>query len=89
MKYQTLIAIIILCVFASIAFGQKMTVKDSDSNILMEVNDEGNIGSITLPDTNTALGSQTNKLYNLNGSLIWNGTALGAAGSAGGCRGRI
>jgi len=42
------------------------------------------MGAILLPDTSAALSSQTNKLYNLNGTLIWNGTALGSAGSAGG-----
>lgn len=64
-----------------LAFAQ-MNVKDNDNHILMQVNDEGTMGSITLPDTNAALSTQTNKLYNLNGSLIWNGTALGAAGSS-------
>jgi hypothetical protein len=79
------IAVCIL-IFVSIQFvyAQKMTVKDSDTNILMEVNDEGTMGSITLPDTNAVLSSETNKLYNLNGALIWNGTALVTTGSAGG-----
>ena len=80
--------LIVLCILSAISIqyvhAQKMTVKDSDSNILMEVNDEGTMGAITLPDTNTALSSETNKLYNLNGSLIWNGTALGTIRSAGG-----
>ena len=68
---------------AGAVFAQKMTVKDSDANILMEVNDEGTVGSITVP-----LGSApvitTNKLYNVSGSLFWSGSALGTAGSAGG-----
>jgi len=84
MRKRAIIPMILLFAIASTAMGQKMTVKDSDANVLMEVNDEGTMGSITLPDTNAALGSETNKLYNLNGTLIWNGSALGTAGSAGG-----
>ena len=38
----------------------------SDSNVLMEVNDEGTMGYITLPDNKTALIVETNKLYNIN-----------------------
>ncbi len=64
-------------------FAQKMTVEDSDSNILMEVNDEGTVGSITLPAGFTPAAT-ANKLYNVSGSLFWNGSALGTAGSAGG-----
>jgi hypothetical protein len=64
-------------------FAQKMTVKDSDANILMEVNDEGAVGSITVP-SGSAPSITTNKLYNVGGSLYWNGSALGAAGSASG-----
>jgi hypothetical protein len=84
MRCRVVLFILCMAVGANFAMAQKMTVKDSDSNVLMEVNDEGTMGSIVLPDTNAALSSQTNKLYNLNGSLIWNGTTLGTAGSAGG-----
>jgi hypothetical protein len=66
---------VLLCLCGT-GFSQKMTVKDDDNHMLMEVNDEGTMGSISLPDTNAALGSQANKLYNLNGSLIWNGNPL-------------
>jgi len=58
----------------------KLLVKDSDANMLLEVNDEGTMGSITLPDTSTTLGSATNKLYNLSGALIWNGDTLSTSG---------
>ena len=84
MKNGIAIALVLLLVFSNHVLAQKMIVKDSDSNVLMEVNDEGTMGSITLPDTNVTLSSETNKLYNLNGSLIWNGSVLGTAGSAGG-----
>jgi trimeric autotransporter adhesin len=62
-------------------FAQKMTVKDSDAYVLMEVNDEGKVGSITLP-SGAAPSTTTNKLYNQDGSLYWNGAALAAGGSA-------
>jgi len=65
------------------ATGDKMTVKDEDSNILMEVTDEGNAGAIYLKPL-SSIGTYTDKLYNMGGSLIWNGDALGTAGSAGG-----
>ena len=76
MRKQILILSIFLFVFANAAMAQKMTVKDSDSNVLMEVNDEGNVGSIMLPDANAAPHSTTNKLYNLSGTLYLNGSAL-------------
>lgn len=66
------------------ALAQKMSVKDSDNNILMEVNDEGNVGSITLGDAGTAPAVVANKLYVVNGMLYWDGTALGTASGAGG-----
>ena len=74
--------VILVMVISSSLFAQKMTVKDSEANVLMEVNDEGDIGSITLPAGSSPTPT-TNKLYNVGGSLYWNGTALGTAGSAG------
>jgi len=65
------------------ANGDKITVKDEDSNVLMEVTDEGDAGSIFLEPL-SSIGIYNNKLYNMGGSLIWNGNALGTAGSAGG-----
>ncbi|MBN1780214.1 tail fiber domain-containing protein [bacterium] len=64
-------------------FSQKMTVKDSDSNVLMEVNDEGDAGSITIPSVSTP-SSTEDKLYNVDGFLYWDGAELGTARSAGG-----
>jgi hypothetical protein len=66
---------------AGAGFSQKMTVKDSDSNILMEVNDEGTVGSITVP-SGTAPSTTTNKLYNVGGALYWNGNTLAAGGTS-------
>jgi len=76
--------IISLFVFTGIALAQKVTVKDTSSNVLLEINDEGKVGSITIPDTTDAPAATTNKLYNIGGSLYWNGSTLGSSGSAGG-----
>lgn len=54
---------------------QKMTVKDNSSNVLMEVNDEGTTGSITLP-SGSAPGDVTGKLYVVDGNLYWSGSDL-------------
>ena len=74
----------ILCLVPGILFSQKMTVKDNDNHVLMEVNDEGTVGSMTLEDSTVAPTVTTNKLYNVGGALFWNGSALGMSGSAGG-----
>ncbi|MBN1782243.1 hypothetical protein JW948_14010 [bacterium] len=74
---------ITVLLFTVTAYAQKMTVKDSESHVLMEVNDEGDAGSVTLPSAGMP-ASVTNKLYNNGGTLYWNGTALGTSGSAGG-----
>ncbi len=63
-------------------YAQKMTVKDSDSNVLMEVNDEGTVGTILLEDSTEAPSVTTNKLYNVGGDLYWNGGELAVGGSA-------
>jgi len=82
MKKQVLIIGFIFFTFVNVAIAQ-MKVKDNESNVLMEVTDEGTVGSITLPP-GSAPGTTTNKLYNVSGSLYWNGNELGTAGSVGG-----
>ena len=52
-------------------------VIDLDSNVLWEVNDEGQSGSITLPSSPAAPGTTTNKLYAVAGILHYNGNTLG------------
>ena len=74
MKKGLLLGIIFLGFGSHLLFAQSMIIRDSDSKVLMEVVDEGNVGSIMLPDTNAAPVSTTNKLYNLDGTLYWNGT---------------
>ncbi len=52
-----------------------LLVKDVDGNDLLQINDEGAAGSITFPSL-SSITTSTNKLYNKNGSLMWNGNAL-------------
>ena len=59
-------------------------VKDEDNNILLEVNDEGLVGSITLIDTSIAPEITSNKLYGINGALYYDGTSLGSQDSSAG-----
>lgn len=83
-KFSILLTIGLLYSSLGTVQAQKMAVKDTDGNVLMEVIDEGKIGSITLPDTAARIHVETNRLYNYDGTLIWNGSALGTSGSAGG-----
>jgi hypothetical protein len=77
-KYFILLLVLLL---AATGFGQdKMEVKDADSNLLMQVNDEGAAGSITLPGLTVAPALSTNKLYNFSGNLFWNGAQLLTSG---------
>lgn len=66
---------LLLMVFTSAAMAQKMTIKDNSANVLMEINDEGTVGSITLPQ-GAAPGVTANKLYNVGGTLNWNGSTF-------------
>ncbi|MBN1781159.1 hypothetical protein JW948_08555 [bacterium] len=61
-----------------------MTVKDSESNVLMQVNDEGEAGSITMWPVKSISGVTASKLYNYSGTLYWDGSEIAMAGSAGG-----
>ncbi len=63
-----------------------LLVKDVDGNTLMQVNDEGTIGSLTLPSTLTAPSSSYSKLYNINGKLYFNGSPVDAQTSSGATR---
>lgn len=83
MKRNLKLVVILVLILANSLWAQKMTVKDSEANILMEVVDEGEVGSLLIP-MGTAPSDPSNKLYNVSGSLFWNGTAVGTAGSGGG-----
>ncbi len=83
MKQQTVA--IVMCSLLSaghILYAQTMKVKDSKGHILMEVTDEGDKGSLTLSrfSLGTAPDTTTDKLYNINGTLHWNGSAMTTGG---------
>jgi hypothetical protein len=63
------------------ANGDKVSIKDENGNSLIEINDEGTFGSITLPDSSDAPSMIANKLYNVNGTLHFNGSLIGAVGA--------
>ena len=75
-----------LLLFITQSILAQLTIKDQEStpNTLLQVNDEGNAGSIYLPYLSTHPGDLDQKLYNYAGKLIWNGNELGSAYSAGG-----
>lgn len=65
----------------------QLTVKDSDNNILLNVNDYGTAGTVTLPSFGPILPSlpiNNYMLYNVNGTLYWNGSSLGTSNNAAG-----
>ncbi|NOX66505.1 MAG: hypothetical protein GXO85_12155 [Chlorobi bacterium] len=68
-------------IYLRAATGDKVIIKDAAGNTLIQINDEGTFGSITIPDSIGAPSATTNKLYNINGTLNFNGTALGATGA--------
>jgi hypothetical protein len=85
MSVRQLIYLVSFLTISSFLFAQdKMTVKNTGGKILMEVNDEGNYGSIQLLPTATAPTAVTNKIYNFNGKLYFNGNELSTAAAGGG-----
>ena len=67
--------VMIFLIGTPLCFAQKMVIEDLDANVLMEVNDEGSVGSISLPQGATP-SDVSDKLYNEAGVLHWNGSAL-------------
>jgi hypothetical protein len=79
------ILIIFICALSLQLFSQKVTIKDEDDHVLIEINDEDTSGSITiLPGP--APASVNHKLYNVNNRLFWRGTQLGTIYDGGGWR---
>ncbi len=78
-KATSLFVFLFVIVFSVSGLAQ-MTVKDSDDNTLMEVNDEGIVGSILLPGTDVGPSDPHHKLYNVLGNLYWNGNLLSPGG---------
>ena len=65
------------------ATNDKMTIKDEDSNVLMEVIDEGAGGSIYLKPLPADITTFDNKLYNVGTELYWSGDPLGTSRNVG------
>jgi hypothetical protein len=76
-RYLLFLSLGIVLVFMTWGWAQEMTVSDTDGNVLMQVNDEGTAGSLTLPQNTAAPGNTADKLYNVNGVLYWNAAQLG------------
>ena len=66
-----------------IIFSQKVSIKDSDENVLIEINDEDTSGSISILPGPLLL-NYNHKLYNVNNRLYWRGTELGTVINGGG-----
>jgi hypothetical protein len=72
--------------FFTTTFGQ-LEVKDSDDNVLVKVNDYGTAGTLTISPfigIGPSLPINNYMLYNIEGTLYWNGSALGTSNSAAG-----
>lgn len=69
------IMILSMLTITGIAFAQSVEVKDDASHILIQINDEGASGSITLPQGG-APGTPDDKIYNIGGDLYWSGNEL-------------
>ena len=73
-----IITIVIGAIMPHQLIAQSVEVKDSAQNTLIQINDEGNDGgSITLPNAVSISSGTENKLYNINGTLMWNGAEVG------------
>ena len=64
--------IVILFGGGATILSQTVRVTDVDSNTLLEIIDEGNVGSILLPDTTQGPIDVTNKLYNISWRILHN-----------------
>ena len=77
MKYPILTFLFLFCSTLSALAQDQFEIKDADANTLMRVEDEGNGGSVMLPDLTGAPALPENKLYNLGGHLYFNGMLVG------------
>ncbi|MCB9220089.1 MAG: tail fiber domain-containing protein [Ignavibacteriales bacterium] len=69
----------------SLSFAQ-VSFKNGTDNVLLQVNDYGATGTVTLPPFAIfpILPINSNMLLNFDGTLYWNGSALGTSNNAGG-----
>jgi len=62
--------------------GEKIEIKNGNGNAIITITDEGNDeGSITLSKMLVAPGTVDNKLYNVAGTLMFNGSSLSGSGA--------
>lgn len=82
---RIILLLFLMCFILQIKAHAQFVVKDQDPtpNTLIQINDEGDGGSLTLPPL-LAVGSVAGKLFNFDGNLYWGADQLGFAGSAGG-----
>ncbi len=82
MTYKFLPLLLLLAATTTVQAQDKMEVKDAESNLLMQVNDEGAAGSLTLPGLAAVPVVFTDKLYSIGGELYFNGVKLGSGGGS-------
>jgi len=72
--------------FFTTTFGQ-LEVKDSDDNVIVKVNDYGTAGTLTISPfigIGPSLPINNYMLYNIDGTLYFNNSAIGTSNNAGG-----
>jgi hypothetical protein len=84
-RYCFMLALLLALGAASSAHAQdKLDVKDHDGNALLQVNDEGDAGSISLPGLGEVPTVVTDKIYQIGGVLYFNGEPLATPWAANG-----
>lgn len=83
-KLFTLLPLLLLTSAVAVFAQDKMEVKDANSNVLMQVNDEGAAGSISLPGLGAVPSVLTDKIYSMGGVLYFNGVPLSSLWSLNG-----
>lgn len=82
---KKVLSIILPLLLTNLIFAQSVAIKDSEDQLLLQVNDEGtDNSSLTIPSSTSPPDPTTDKLYNESGTLKWNGNTLGTPGSADG-----
>jgi hypothetical protein len=77
MRRKILIGGLALIFMAPLITAQEMSITDNDDNVLLQINDEGDAGSLTLPQNTAVPGDSADKLHNVGGVLYWEDAQLG------------
>ncbi len=77
---------VMLLLFISPSMLAQLTVKDQEPspNTLFQVIDDGSSGLLLIPPLVTLSGDSDQKLYNISGTLYWNGNQVGTSFTAAG-----